>query len=188
VHTPGRPICEDHPAAPARDGEPVTLADGSRLLVRPLHAGDREGYAESIEAMSPRSRYLRFAAPKPRFSAKELDYLTHVDGDRHLALVALAGEPPVGVAVVRYVRAADGSAEVAIGVTDPWQGRGLGRLLLAHLIDRARRRGVTALTATTPAENEPSRRLLHAAGFALVRRDGVTNDYRLELTVGAAAA
>jgi len=161
--------------------ERVTLPDGAEVLIRSLRPGDRAAFAEAMESMSARSRYLRFAAPKPRFSDKELDFLTQVDGDRHVALVALAGESQRGLGVARYVRVDDGTADVAIGITDAWQRRGLGRLLLSRLIDRARAAGLAALTATALAENEGSLRMLHGAGFMLTTRGGITNDYRLDL-------
>ncbi len=184
-----QPTPEDPLPAPApAGGERIRLADGGELLVRPLRASDRGAYASSMRGMSARSRYLRFASPKPRLSDRELDFLTGADGDHHLALVAIAAEPARGVAVARYVRGDARSAEVAIGVTDAWQGRGLGRLLLSRLLEQARAHGVTVLTATTLAENVASERLLHAAGFRLARRDGTTNDYRLELPSTPVAA
>lgn len=169
----------------------ATLPDGTEVLIRPLRPSDRAAYAEAMETMSPRSRYLRFATPKPRFTAKELDFLTQVDDDRHVALVAVAGEAERGVGVARYVRVdhpTDRTADVAIGVTDAWQRRGLGSLLLSRLIDRARAAGLTALTATALSENVGSLRMLHGAGFALTTRDGITNDYRLDLASDRVAA
>src|SRR6478672_12213174 len=112
----------------ASEAERVTLADGGVVDIRDLTPGDREGYIEAVGAMSDRSRYLRFASPKPKLSAGEIDYLTHADGVKHVALVALDGDRGAGVA--RYVVFAPGRAEVAIGLVDAWQRRGLGRILL----------------------------------------------------------
>jgi RimJ/RimL family protein N-acetyltransferase len=164
--------------APA--GEMVTLADGGTVLVRELHAADRAGYAEGVGALSDRSRYQRFATPKPRLSDRELDYLTHVDGVRHVALVALDGEH--GVAVARYVRHGEGLAEVAIGVADAWQRRGLGRELLVRLVEKARSApDLRALDAMTLADNRAAQGLLRSVGFAFDRRDGVLLVYVLAL-------
>lgn len=171
-----------------REAELIRLPDGAELHLRPLRPSDRQAYAEAVQGMSPRSRYLRFASPKPRLSERDLDLLAGVDGHRHLALVALTGDPPRGVGVARYVRAAGQAAEIAIGITDAWQGRGLGRLLLARLLEQAAAHRVPALTATTLAENEASQRLLRSAGFTLVRRDGVTNEYGRRLAQAALAA
>jgi RimJ/RimL family protein N-acetyltransferase len=167
--------------SPAEQGELVTLADGRRLLVRPLYPSDRQTYADAVAGMSARSRYLRFAAPKPRFSERELDFLTQPDGDRHVAFVAIEPETRRGIGVGRYVRSDERTADVAIGVTDEWQRRGVGRLLLDRVVAAARAKGLTALTATALAENAGSRHMLGGAGFELVSRDGITNDYRVEL-------
>ena len=67
----------------------MTLADGARLRVRPIVPADREPLADAFDRLSDRSRHQRFLAPKPRLSARELDYLTDVDHVTHEALVAI---------------------------------------------------------------------------------------------------
>jgi GNAT superfamily N-acetyltransferase len=49
---------------------------------------------------------------------------------------------------------------VAITVADDWQGRGLGKLLLTRLTDRAREEGVKRFTALVSQENANMKRLL----------------------------
>jgi acetyltransferase len=72
---------------------------------------------------------------------------TQVDYDREIALLALTSDPasPTGrkiVGVSRYIANYDGeSAEFAVVVTDTWQGRGIGRMLMERLIGCAKRRG-----------------------------------------------
>jgi hypothetical protein len=46
----------------------LQLDGGRRAAVRPLRPADRELYAEAVTALSPRSRYLRFATPLVRLS------------------------------------------------------------------------------------------------------------------------
>ena len=161
----------------AAKGERITLADGGTVLVRDLVPADREGYAEAVGAMSDRSRYLRFASPKPRLSSRELDYLTRVDGEHHVAIVAIhEGD---GVAVARYVRYSTEVAEVAIGVADAWQRRGLARLMLGRLIDRARAApGLLELEGVTLGDNVAAQGLLRSSGFTLDHRDGILLVYR----------
>ena len=164
----------------APEVERVTLADGGVVDIRDLTPDDRKGYIEAVGAMSDRTRYLRFASPKPKLSDGEIDYLTRPDGVRHVAIVALDGTRGAGVA--RYVTFAPGRAEVAIGLVDPWQGRGLGRVLLQRLIDRARAAGdLDALEAMTLGDNRAAQALLRSCGFAFDHRDGVMLVLRLEL-------
>lgn len=137
-----------------------------RLRMRPLVAGDKQKLAEGLMRLSPQSRYFRFFTEKTRFTAAELAYLTEVDGDRHFALgvahLRPDGTEGDGVAVGRFVRLPDAPeiAEAAIAVTDDMHARGIGRRLLARLIDAARARGVRAFRMEFLSLNRPMRDLL----------------------------
>src|SRR6476620_11826617 len=113
--------------------------------------------------LSEESRRRRFLAAKPRLSAAELRYLTEIDGHDHIALVATpAGDPGSIVAVARCVRLPDtpDTAEFAIVVGDPLQGRGLGSLLARELAAAARSAGIRRFSATMAEENLAVRRLI----------------------------
>src|SRR5262249_11642053 len=108
---------------------PYRLADGTQVLLRPIHADDKQILRAAFERLSPESARLRFLGPKPRLSPRELRYLTEIDGDDHVALLAVfAHRPDFIVGVGRFVRDKDNPqvAEVAVVVGDPWQGQGLG--------------------------------------------------------------
>lgn len=142
---------------------PHRLADGTQVLLRPIRPDDKPRLSSALERLSPESRRLRFLAPKPRLSSGELRYLTEVDGDDHVALVAvLAHRPDVIVGVARFVRAADDprAAEIAVVVGDPWQRQGLGRHLGSALAAAAREHGVERFTAVMDPENRAAHRLL----------------------------
>ena len=92
----------------------------------------------------------------------------------------------VPVAVGRFIRLrTDGDiAEVACTVTDAWQRRGVGTLLMATLVSAALALGVNTFTATVLAENRPSLRLLPKAGRVTRREaDGYEVDLDVELAV-----
>jgi RimJ/RimL family protein N-acetyltransferase len=152
----------------------LVLPDGARLLVRPLEPTDRAALAEAVSRLSETTRYLRFAAPKPRLTKADLDALLDVDHHDHEALLAIDPLTRDGVAVARYVRLRDEpeAAEVAVTVADAWQGRGLGTVLTALLIERARAGGVVRLRAVTLDENHRARRMLTTGGFHAHHRDG----------------
>jgi L-amino acid N-acyltransferase YncA len=61
-----------------------------------------------------------------------------------------------------------GVAEVSVYVADSARGRGVGRTLLAALIEQSERAGIWTLQAQIMAENEPSLALHHRAGFRRV--------------------
>jgi ribosomal protein S18 acetylase RimI-like enzyme len=79
----------------------------------------------------------------------------------------------VGVAFSLPRRAADGAGPVVPGqrhltgfaVIPERQRRGIGRGLLATVLEDARREGSTRVTLWTHAANVPARKLFEAAGF-----------------------
>src|SRR5579859_2343599 len=141
------------------DGSPgehsASLQDGSRVLIGRVTAHDAPTLAEGFARLSEESRRLRFLASKPNLTQAELRYLTEVDGHNHEALGAIDPETGRGVGIARYVRDANNPtrAEAAVTVADDWQRRGLGKLLLERLTDRARAEGITHFTALVASDN-----------------------------------
>jgi len=123
-------------------------------------------YAEGIA-----SRMATFETVTP--SWEEWD-AGHLEAPR---LVATLGDLIAGWAALSPVsrRAAyRGVAEVSVYVADSARRRGVGRALLAALLQRADVAGLWTLQATIFAENLPSIRLHEDAGFRLVgRRDRI---------------
>jgi RimJ/RimL family protein N-acetyltransferase len=140
------------------------LPDGAPVLIRPIRADDKRMLTDGLRRLSDESVHRRFLTPKRSFSRAELRYLTEVDGRDHVALVAEHPSGPVRrlIAVARFVRLADDphAAEVAITVSDDWQGRGLGSLLSEQLAAEARALGIRRFTATMAANNVPAHRLM----------------------------
>jgi RimJ/RimL family protein N-acetyltransferase len=123
---------------------------------------------------------------KPHLTAADLHYLTEVDGERHVALVATPpGDPSCILGVGRYVRLPDdpGAAEFAVTVGDPYQGEGLGGALVEALADLARAGGVRRFTATMLADNVAAHRLLHrlAGRLAHERHLGLVDEVDIPL-------
>lgn len=144
------------------------------MLVRPIRPDDKRLLADALGHLSPESAQRRFLTPKRTFTRSELRYLTEVDGENHVALVAEtpARAPRHLIAVGRFVRIADDpeAAEIAIAVADHWQQRGLGSLLGQRLADEARRLGIRRLTATMAADNVAAHRLMAKLTRDLERR------------------
>jgi len=162
----------------------VTLRDGTPIVIRPVRPEDREALREGFERLSPESRYRRFLAPMAHLSESQLTYLTRVDHHDHEALVAIPdgdGGDGAGLGIARYVRLADpDAAEVAVAVADTFQGRGLGTVLLAHLLARARQEGIERFMATVLADNRGSLEVLSTLGRTTV---GPPQDGAVELTI-----
>ncbi|MEK7233570.1 MAG: GNAT family N-acetyltransferase, partial [Elusimicrobiota bacterium] len=108
----------------------VVLRDGGLAHIRPIKPSDAPALDAMFHRMGRDSVYQRFFRHKSELTAEELVYFTTVDYEDRMAFVALVG--PTIVAVGRYDRMEDDPtvAEVAFGVEDPHQGRGIGTQLL----------------------------------------------------------
>jgi acetyltransferase len=136
------------------------------ITVRPAQPEDAERQGAFFAGLSHDARYHRFMSPLREVPAGLLARLTEVDQDRHVALLAEADGAVIGEA--RYVRDGDGAAEFAIAVADAWQGRGLGRRLLAELEDRASAAGVRRLVGDTLRGNAGMIGLARKVGYAVL--------------------
>ncbi|GAB4238488.1 MAG: hypothetical protein Kow00109_12900 [Acidobacteriota bacterium] len=160
----------------------VTLADGTRVCVRPPRPADAEEILQGFLQLSSTSRYLRFLYPKAILTRDELEEIVNADGVNHLALVVLEvdsqGEETRGIAVGRFVRLPNepNVAEPAITVLDEAQGRGIGGLLCDRLTAAARARGIRRFRCYVLSENRRALALLRHRfrGFRRERRGELT--------------
>src|SRR3954452_1899602 len=148
----------------------IRASDGTQLYVRHVHPKDKSLIAQGWSHLSQETQYRRFLSPKPRLTQRDLRYLTEIDGHDHVALIALRlNEPKRLLAVARYVRLADDpeTAEVAVTVADPMQGKGIGSMLGILLADEARGRGIKRFTASMLSDNAPALRMMSKMGERL---------------------
>jgi RimJ/RimL family protein N-acetyltransferase len=163
--------------------DPLLLADGRRLKIRPIEREDRDRYRRLFLRLKPESRYRRFFSPKPELTKRELAYLIDIDHVHHEALAAVDESDGSFVAASRYVQLPDQPhiAELAIEVADDAQRQGIGRELAIQTLERARANGFTRATATTLYENAPARALLRALHFRRRSSQGHVIEFGLEL-------
>jgi len=143
--------------------EHAALADGTRVILRPLGPGDGDRIAATFARLSKRSRALRYLGGKAEISPGELRSLSDVDGEAHFALLAcLEAAPDEIIGIVRFLCFDQDPmrAEVAATVADEFQGRGVGRLLLTRLVEAARERGVSTFHCELAEGNAPALALL----------------------------
>jgi GNAT superfamily N-acetyltransferase len=166
----------------------AVLRDGSEVLIRRISPDDAPLLAEGFQRLSRESRELRFLTAKTQLSARELRYLTDVDGHHHEALGALDPATGHGVGVARFARLEPGGqvADVAVTVVDDWQRRGLGTLLLEALTDRARAEGVTRYTALVSGENTAALQLLRSLGARIRHSDAHSGAVEYEIDIAPA--
>jgi RimJ/RimL family protein N-acetyltransferase len=162
-----------------------TLRDGSIIEIRALKPEDEAGMLAAVERTSAQSLQRRFFVMKRSFSEKERTYFMQVDFSKHVALVATAQEDgqPVIIGGGRYIVFEPGRAEMAFIVVDTWQGRGIGSILMRHLVTIARDSALTELTAEILPENTAMLKVFGKFGFRpAARRD--PQAVHLELKLG----
>ena len=145
-----------------------TLRDRSEVLVRPLQPQDGAAEARFIEGLSMQARRYRFLGQVASPSDALIERLTDVDFVHDVAFAAVIHEDSheriVGVA--RYSVDADGKrCECAVTVAEDWQDKGLGTILMRHLIDIARARGIGTMVSIDAVENTGMRDLAGHLGF-----------------------
>lgn len=144
---------------------------GGTIEIRALKPDDTADMLAAIDRTSMQSRQRRFFAPKRGFSDNEIAFFMNIDFVNHVALVAQInhnGHSEI-VAGGRYVVVKPGQAEVAFVVIDAYQGQGLGKALMRHLIRLARSAGLKELVAEVLSDNQAMRRVLSNAGFTSSR-------------------
>src|SRR5690625_461685 len=161
------------PSYPSHWEADIALSDGSAAHLRPIRPEDAEALQDFHVRQSEQSRYLRFFAPMPRLSRRDLERFTIVDHQDRVAFVVMAGSDII--AVGRYDRTGPSEAEVAFNVADARQGSGLGSVLLEHLAAAARERGISTFTAEVLPQNVRMINVFTDAGFDVERTldDGV---------------
>ncbi len=142
----------------------VTLPDRTPIRLRPLLPEDRTGFGAAVGSMSPDSRRRRFFS-SGQLSAEVLEYLVDVDFVDHFAWLVL-DEQRTGLATARYVRHEEDHelAEVAFGVVDHFQGRGVGTLLLGAIGVAAAEAGIRRIEGYVQEDNAPMRAVFAKAG------------------------
>ncbi|QBR90931.1 bifunctional GNAT family N-acetyltransferase/acetate--CoA ligase family protein [Nocardioides euryhalodurans] len=161
-------------ALPPRHWEAdVLLRDGRTAQIRPIRGDDGELLVDFYGRVSDESKYYRFFSPMPTLSDKDVHRFVNVDHVERVALVMLLGGQMI--AVGRYDVVQPGEAEVAFLVEDRHQGRGIAQLLLEHLAQAGRERGIDRFVAEVLPDNQKMIRTFRDAGYHVASEyeDGV---------------
>jgi acyl-CoA synthetase (NDP forming)/GNAT superfamily N-acetyltransferase len=157
------------------DGAYALLADGTTVEVRQARADDFDAVRDMHEKMSPDNLYLRFFSVSHVAAERAARRICREPAPDHAALLAVLDGEVVGYGVYERFSGGAPSAEVAMAVTDDMHNRGVGTLLLEHLISLARDRGVRTFIAETLSENALMLKVFADAGLPVQRAlaDGV---------------
>ena len=119
---------------------------GLNITVRPTRPGDVTALPAIERAAGERFRdypeLARLAEGDVISAEQHLDY-----AERGLSWLALANDQPVGFILAELHASSLFIVELSVHLD--WQGKGIGRRLIACVADQARKRGLASLTLTT---------------------------------------
>ncbi|MEO3755285.1 GNAT family N-acetyltransferase [Streptomyces sp. B6B3] len=159
-------------------GTHALLADGTTVRIRPVVPEDSEQVGRLYQEMSAENLRSRFFAASRWSGRQETERMCAPGRPGYQALAAEVGGRIIGVAdFERTGRAPDAGAdgglveaELALAVADDWHHRGVGTLLVEHLVDRARQDGVAAFRADALSDNHAVLRVFGDLGLPVSRR------------------
>ena len=149
----------------------VRLIDGSRITIRPTLPQDLELQREFFRSLSTEGRYRRFMVPLNELPEVVAQRFISIDYRSHVALLAevFDDDREIMIGEARYVldEHDPATSEFALAVADDWQGRGVGRVLLARLEREAAASGIRRMLADTLYDNKAMRALAASSGYTV---------------------
>jgi GNAT superfamily N-acetyltransferase len=130
--------------------------DRQSMTIRPITIQDMKLESKFINHLSPETKHYRFFGAINNVSEKTLRTFCDVDGKNTMAFIATeqVDDKEIEIGVCRYVVTEKPDIyELALTIADKWQHKGLGKLLMNHLINYAKRHDVKWLYSLELADN-----------------------------------
>jgi len=163
---------------------PVTLRDGTAVLIRPIRPEDEALYAPFFAEVTDQDLRLRFFAPIKEFTHTFVARLTQLDYARAMAFIAIDPLSGAMLGVVRlHANANYDAAEYAVLVRSDFKGRGLGWLLMQTMIDYASAEGLQTVEGQVLQDNTTMIAMCRELGFAVTPDPQDPDLYVVKLTV-----
>jgi acetyltransferase len=152
-----------------------SMKDGTQVFIRPIRPDDESLLIKFHSLLSNRTVYLRYFCSlslATRTAHERLVRICFADPERETVLVASEMDAGTGderiLAVGRLNKLPNtNEAEMAVLVSDDYQGCGLGTELLRRLIQVARDRKIDQITAEMLRDNIVMQSVLKKLGFRL---------------------
>ncbi len=155
----------------------VSLADGTKTVLRPIKPEDENLWLEMLGSCSKESIYHRFRNDFHFNSHEVATQFCYIDYDREMGIVAeidFEGRKRL-IGVGRLIADPDlETAEYAVLVTDAWQHKDLGRILTQYCVEIARMAGIKRLVAETTTDNKAMISVFRKLGFSVAYNDDTT--------------
>ena len=148
--------------------------DRTPVTLRSVQPEDAPALCAMFRACSPKSLYLRFERRLNEISLDQAVQLCSVDHKNEIGIVAEIKEAGshklIGLGQL-FADPDHGTAEYAVLVADPWQGKGLGSKFTDFCFEIAWQWGVKRVVGEFSPSNVRIIRILQSRGFRL-QRDG----------------
>jgi acetyltransferase len=142
------------------------LTGVGQIRIRPIRPEDEPLYEAFFAGVTEEDRRLRFFGPGIDLSHRFIARLTQIDYAREMAFVAIAKGSGALLGVARVIVDPDHTAgEYAILVRSDLKGKGLGWLLMKHLIDYARADRIPQLHGLVLSDNTTMLDMCRELGF-----------------------
>ncbi|MDQ6646229.1 MAG: GNAT family N-acetyltransferase [Pseudomonadota bacterium] len=153
---------------PMETGERVGIQGGRQLVLRAITPQDVSAMQRCFKRLSSEDIRRRFLHAMSELPAPMAERMCRIDPAIETAYVLM--DDTVQPAEMRgvgrvYVDEATDSAEFSVLVEHDWSRLGLGALLMQHLVDDCRRRGISELWGYVLQENRPMLKLCQELGF-----------------------
>ncbi len=165
------PIAVDDPPAgyPADWVQDAVTVAGETLHIRPIAPSDRDALQAMVRGLSRQSTYDRFFRAERDLEPEELDRFTRLDYRNAMALVAIHHGRLVAVGRYNTIDDDPTTAEAAFAVSDDYQQKGIGTLLLYRLTAYASTCGIERFRSYLLADNHVMMRVFRASGYGVER-------------------
>jgi acetyltransferase len=154
------------------------LRDGTPVTIRPIRPEDEPLMVKFHETLSEESVYMRYFHMMnltQRTAHERLTRICFIDYDREMALVAEHTDPDTGereiMGVSRLSRhgVSPDEAEFSVLVSDRFQRRGVGTLLVGRILEVGRAEDLRRISAEILFDNRPMQNISRKLGFRLHR-------------------
>ena len=153
--------------------EVVKVVADTEMYFRPAKPTDEPMLKEMFYSFSRDTVYNRFMGLKRSMPHRELQRIVNIDYDTRMTIAGFVNEEGVWsmVAFAMYdLDKESNTAEISFAVSDQWQNRRIGTLLMDMMIGIARDRKIRAFTAELLAENMRMLDLFYRTGLKVETR------------------
>jgi len=146
------------------------MKDGNEVLLRPIKPEDERLVIELFKTFSPETMRFRFFKIIKEINHHTVVRYCNIDYNKEINIVAEInegiGKRLIGMATL-IIQPDGESGEISVVVGDPWQNRGLGKILMDHIIRISKDIRLKRIFGEFLAENTKIAHICREKGFEI---------------------